>query len=297
MPAQGRDENETPTSSGTSTPANLSSSWSVPGVPPSLTSAMSGLLRRFSSEPNGPIHSPTFPPMKGSVRSGVDGVYTPPYRTASPFQPPPLTSINLKGFLSTTSESAQLLTRTLAEEIRLLVPIRLQLCEDWNLVYSLDQNGVSLGTLYKKCEDLRGKRNGYVLVVRDGDGGVCPSCTCFTEFVLIGHSFSVRTYPMHLILVPITLGQENVFSGEPQYFRQYQWATYPHLHLQTQQTCNAVPQLGFPNLLTISLQPSKSRILLVLRPHHQPRQVSAQVLQLLNAYVSKRSLIAAIMNI
>ena len=54
----------------------------------------------------------------------------------------------------------------------MLVPARLQLCEEWNLIYSLDQDGVSLGTLYKKCEDLRGLRNGFVLVVRDGDGGV-----------------------------------------------------------------------------------------------------------------------------
>lgn len=72
-----------------------------------------------------------------------------------------------------TPESAQLLTKTLAEEIRLLVPPRLQLVEEWNLIYSLEEHGVSLGTLYKKCEDLRGVRNGFVLVVKDGDGGVC----------------------------------------------------------------------------------------------------------------------------
>lgn len=40
-------------------------------------------------------------------------------------------------------------------------------------MYSLEEHGVSLGTLYKKCEDLRGLRNGFVLVVRDGEGGVC----------------------------------------------------------------------------------------------------------------------------
>lgn len=39
-------------------------------------------------------------------------------------------------------------------------------------MYSLEQDGVSLGTLYNKCEDLRGFRNGFVLVVRDGEGGV-----------------------------------------------------------------------------------------------------------------------------
>ena len=68
-----------------------------------------------------------------------------------------------------------LLSHALAEEIRLLVPPRLQLCEEWNKVYSLEEDGVSLGTLYKNCDALRGLRNGFVLVVKDGDGGVCSS--------------------------------------------------------------------------------------------------------------------------
>jgi hypothetical protein len=107
--------------------------------------------------------------MKAKV---MDGVYTPPYRNASPFQPPPLYPVGLKGYNESTSESARLLSRALAEEIRLLVPPRLQLCEEWNLVYSLEEDGVSLGTLYKKCDDLRGLRNGFVLVVKDAEGGV-----------------------------------------------------------------------------------------------------------------------------
>lgn len=107
----------------------------------------------------------------------MDGVYTPPYRNASPFQPPPLYPVALKGYSDSTSESARLLSKALAEEIRLLVPPRLQLCEEWNLVYSLEEDGVSLGTLYKKCDDLRGLRNGFVLVVRDADGGVCSPKT------------------------------------------------------------------------------------------------------------------------
>jgi len=81
--------------------------------------------------------------------------------------------VTLKGYKDSTPETARLLSRALAEEIRLLVPPRLQLCEEWRLVYSLEEHGVSLGTLYKKCEDLRGLRNGFVLVVRDGEGGVC----------------------------------------------------------------------------------------------------------------------------
>jgi len=98
-------------------------------------------------------------------------VYT-PKRTASPFQPPPLTPLTLKGVTQN-----QLLTRTLAEEIRLLVPPRLQLVDTWRLAYSLDRDGSSLATLYENCRQYsqRSQRAGYVLVVRDssssGGGG------------------------------------------------------------------------------------------------------------------------------
>jgi hypothetical protein len=169
----------TPTSSsGTNTPNGgsslLSTSWTFPQP---ISTAVGGLLRRLTSDP---IHKDQQPRSNYSdpynpnhnKNEGIDGVYTPPYRTASPFQPPPLYPVNLEGYKESTPESARLLSRSLAEEIRLLVPPRLQLCEEWRLVYSLEEDGVSLGTLYKKCDDLRGLRNGFVLVVRDGDGGV-----------------------------------------------------------------------------------------------------------------------------
>lgn len=170
---------QTPTSSsGTSTPSGnggLSSSWTFPQP---ISHAVGGLLRRFSSDPphknQSSSYSPTFPAMNQNGE-GVEGVYTPPYRTASPFQPPPLYPVNLSGYKEGTPESARLLSRALAEEIRLLVPPRLQLVEEWKLVYCLEEDGVSLGTLYKKADELRGLRNGFVLVVRDGDGGV-SSC-------------------------------------------------------------------------------------------------------------------------
>ncbi|CAD6443133.1 b1ef07ff-31fb-4e32-a1d2-eda6251cfc14 [Sclerotinia trifoliorum] len=178
-----RYHDETPNSSGHSTPAlSSSATWTVPST---VSHAVTGLLRRFSTEPsnhagNGNLNnihnqqskfrSSNFSP--ASAQNGIQGVYTPPHRTASPFQPPPLYPVTLRGWRENTDPSAQLLSRALAEEIRLLVPPRLQLCEEWNLVYSLEQDGVSLGTLYKKCDELRGLRNGFVLVVRDGEGGL-----------------------------------------------------------------------------------------------------------------------------
>jgi len=101
----------------------------------------------------------------------MNGVYTPPRRHASPFQPPPLTPLILKGYKSNTTQSGRLLSKALAEEIRLLVPPRLQLVDDWSLIYSLEQDGVSLATLYEKCDEYKGKRGGFVLVVQDGEGG------------------------------------------------------------------------------------------------------------------------------
>ena len=174
MTSRGFHDSTPTSSSGTSTPA-LSASWSVPTT---FSHAVTGLLRRFSTDPpqlsksHEADHSSTSPAGKSKSGGGMDGVYTPPYRTASPFQPPPLYPVQLQGYKESTIASAQLLTRNLAEEIRLLVPPRLQLCEEWNLVYSLEEDGVSLGTLYKKCADLRGLRNGFVLIVRDGEDGV-----------------------------------------------------------------------------------------------------------------------------
>ncbi|PYI07849.1 TLD-domain-containing protein [Aspergillus sclerotiicarbonarius CBS 121057] len=125
-----------------------------------VTHVVSGLYRRLTDPPNNTNNSTT-------MRHKTDQVYT-PVRTASPFQPPPLTPLTL-------SDPSTLLTRSLAEEIRLLVPPRLQLINNWHLAYSLDRDGASLSTLYDHCRDIssRSPRAGYVLVIRDAS----PSST------------------------------------------------------------------------------------------------------------------------
>lgn len=85
-------------------------------------------------------------------------------------KPVPLADLTL---VSTARSDA--LTRTIATEVRSLLPPRLQLHDTWQCIYNLDQHGVSLGTLYAKCNDFRdklGERPGFVLVVRDGRGSV-----------------------------------------------------------------------------------------------------------------------------
>ena len=87
-------------------------------------------------------------------------------------RPPPLEPLVLHGFHDDTPSSARLLTSTIAEEIRIMVPERLRIEDEWKLVYSLDQDGASLATLYQKAGPYTGRRGGFVLVVRDSEGAV-----------------------------------------------------------------------------------------------------------------------------
>ena len=171
-------------SSGAVTPTTTQSTF----LSSSVSSLWGGLVRRFSSESpattqgrnpssspthKGPYHSHTFDDGY-SHGSSLDGVYSPQCsrRAASPIRPPPLEPIQLKGFAADTAADARLLTPAIAEEVRIMVPARLSLVDEWNLVYSLDQDGASLATLYDKCDAYRGKRVGFVLVVKDLEGGV-----------------------------------------------------------------------------------------------------------------------------
>lgn len=90
------------------------------------------------------------------------------------FDPPPLSPINLVGYRNNTK--TRLMTRALAEEIRVLFPERKQLYDVWTLVYSLEQHGASLSTLYANCASSSYSEKGslsphpYVLVVKDEMG-------------------------------------------------------------------------------------------------------------------------------
>ncbi|KAK1825584.1 hypothetical protein QBC39DRAFT_406745, partial [Podospora conica] len=146
-------------SSGAATPANNSFLAS------SVSSLWGGLVRHFSisDDPPSPSHrSRTFPSTPSP----------PSTMTRSASGPPPLEPLQLRGFAPDTPSAARLLTPAVAEEIRAMVPARLALDDEWRLVYSLEQDGASLATLYAKCAAFQGKRVGYVLVVRDLEGGV-----------------------------------------------------------------------------------------------------------------------------
>ncbi|KAK5653536.1 hypothetical protein OQA88_8795 [Cercophora sp. LCS_1] len=184
-PSYGNNRAGTPDSSPSPTPSSV-------GTPPpsflssSVSSLWGGLVRRFSTEQSQPTtppssfqHARTFDASSSSYthshghNNGLDGVYTPPYRhhTASPMKPPPLEPLQLNGFSTETSSDARLLTTSIAEELRIMVPARLSIVDEWNLVYSLEQDGASLATLYDKAARYSGKRVGFVLVVKDLEGG------------------------------------------------------------------------------------------------------------------------------
>ncbi|KIW50525.1 hypothetical protein PV05_09328 [Exophiala xenobiotica] len=127
---------------------------------------VSSLYRRMTEPPEHPVSKLLDAP----AAAPSSGVYTPPKRTQSPFQPPPLTPLELRHTLSPKAAESLLLTRPLAEEIRLLIPPRLQLIDHWRLAYSLEAHGSSLATLYEHCANVSTytQRSGYVLVVKDG---------------------------------------------------------------------------------------------------------------------------------
>lgn len=113
-------------------------------------------------------------PTHQKPKDGINDVFVPSHirRTASPFRLPPLDPIVLHGYKESTPASARLLTTSVAEEIRIMLPERLRIVDNWKLIYSLEQDGASLNTLYQKAAKVDGQRVGFVLVARDEIGGV-----------------------------------------------------------------------------------------------------------------------------
>ena len=141
-----------------------------------VSHVVSGLYRRLTDQSPNRKKPPSLRSQSSHSLAANDmpnGVYTPPHRTASPFQPPPLTPLVLSGATSST-----ILSKAVAEEIRLLIPPRLQLADRWSLAYNLEDDGVSLATLFKKCSSpIIPRGSSFVLVVQDAIGAVCSSST------------------------------------------------------------------------------------------------------------------------
>lgn len=66
----------------------------------------------------------------------------------------------------------RILDSDLAENIRNLLPVRLQMAAEWHQVYSLESNGASLRTLYDQVKPKTKYQHGYIFILRDSLGGV-----------------------------------------------------------------------------------------------------------------------------
>lgn len=83
-----------------------------------------------------------------------------------------LPEVELLGYSAKTKN--KLLTKEMCEELRQLMPTRIQLYTEWTLLYSLEQHGASLHSLYDniKYDTNTNVRVGYILVIRDKKGGI-----------------------------------------------------------------------------------------------------------------------------
>ncbi|KAI9823507.1 MAG: oxidation resistance protein 1 [Phylliscum demangeonii] len=192
-----------------STSSSPSSSFYLPSAS-SLAVSASGFLKRFYRDSStGAVAAAMTSASPASIHThGDTDIDTRPPRrayTSSPFQPPPLSALRLHAAAgsgagswtttTTTTRTGLLLSRALAEEIRSLIPPRLQLADEWHLAYSLERDGVSLATLYERCARWSGGglprpsadgevggpgpggggggggAGAFVIVVKDGSGG------------------------------------------------------------------------------------------------------------------------------
>ncbi|KAK6455190.1 TLD-domain-containing protein [Scheffersomyces xylosifermentans] len=112
---------------------------SSPSSPPPLVQKRSTFLGRLING-SGRSPSPSSKPLQASSSSSSN-------RENSL---PPLSPLTLKGYRASTKH--RLLDDELADNIRNLLPARLQLFDEWELTYSLEQHGISLNTLYRNCD-------------------------------------------------------------------------------------------------------------------------------------------------
>ncbi|KAK6347023.1 oxidation resistance protein 1 [Orbilia brochopaga] len=163
-----------------SSPASRSSS-PAPSLVSLISSSVIRTLQRISSEVTGEDEFNSH--RRNSQNAAHDKIHSrsynvepkaPLHRQHSPYLPPALAPLAFAGLpsLSASTSSSVLLTKTIAEEIRSLLPPRLQLHGTWTLMYSLDQHGVSLSTLYSRLG-----KGAFVFVVKDTSDGVFGAFT------------------------------------------------------------------------------------------------------------------------
>ncbi|XBW34967.1 hypothetical protein QEN19_000532 [Hanseniaspora menglaensis] len=97
-----------------------------------------------------------------------------------------------------TSTKHQLLKEDMVPELRALMPGRIKLYTTWTMLYSLEQNGASLNTLYRCCKEeyenykLKSNgftRKGYLLIIQDMEDSIFGLFTNEPFHPLSNHKF------------------------------------------------------------------------------------------------------------
>lgn len=155
-------------STGTNTPSSIHKSSYLPYP---VTHVASSLYRRLTDQGPQRSRSPSSKPLSRNDSSPSldmpNGVYTPPQPQRLAIPTPTPDPPDLIRRLGKHHPLQSRRRRNPAPR-----PPRLQLSETWSLVYSLENDGVSLGTLYHKCLSPSFDRGaGFILVVQDAAGG------------------------------------------------------------------------------------------------------------------------------
>ncbi|CEP62439.1 Oxr1p LALA0_S05e05688g [Lachancea lanzarotensis] len=92
--------------------------------------------------------------------------------TIQAFEDESLPPVTLHGYINTTRN--RLLSPDICDELRNLMPTRIQLYSDWHLLYSLQQHGASLQSLFGRTASDKAipARIGYVILIEDRKGGL-----------------------------------------------------------------------------------------------------------------------------
>lgn len=165
----------TPPTPGTT--SSLSPSSTPEPLPPPVPSVSARTskpsARRSTTTPHASStrnHPPKLPTSASSLSSYHLKNLPPPPTSSTSFDPfnQPVKLSGLKPGIS------QILSETIAEGLRPSLPPRVRISPEWNLLYSLDQHGTSILTLFSQVSNGLEKRSGggFVLVVRTEKGEV-----------------------------------------------------------------------------------------------------------------------------